>query len=143
MSEDSQGETGDPEVDEPVHPKGSCNIEHHEGEPHPEVDRRSGKPRVKDREVDPRGREPSSGGDVPSSSKVEVGEDRVGVDLGGEDLKDGRHREEVLAESVDGASGSSLRELCDKEGGSESQSLQRMMKRLARTDLEGRGAGKR
>ena len=109
---DRQRQSGDPEVDEPVHPQRGRHVEHHQRESHAEVDRRSGESRVEDREVDPRRGESSTGGDVSCSSERQVGQDRVRVNLGREDLKDRRQRHEVLSESVHGPSGSTLRQFC-------------------------------
>jgi len=63
------------------------NVEHHKAETQSEVDGGSSESRVEDREVDPGRRESSTGSDVSSSSEVQVGENRVGVDLSRKDLR--------------------------------------------------------
>lgn len=113
---DRKSERRDPEVDKPVHPQRHRDVEHHEAEAEAKVDGGSCEPRVERREVDARRRKATAGGDIPSASEREVGKNRVGVNLGGEDLENRREREEVLAKTVEGASGSALGELCKGRG---------------------------
>jgi hypothetical protein len=129
---DAKSESGDPEIDKPVHPEGRGDVEHHEGETHAEVDRRAGESRVEDREVDSGGGKTSTGSDVPSASERQVGQDRIGVDLRREDLENGRERHEMLAESDECSAGSSLGKLCNGKRGERDGSVSELERKNMR-----------
>lgn len=59
--------------------------------------------------------ETTTSSDISSSAERQVVQDRVHVDLRREHLKDWRQRQEVLDQSENGPTGSSLSELLDKE----------------------------
>lgn len=110
----AQGERRDPEVDEPVGPERRRDVEHAQCEPEAHVDGRPGEARVEDRERVARRREAAAGGDVARAAERQVGQDRLGVDLGREDFEHGRHRAEMLAEADQGLAGAALGELCER-----------------------------
>lgn len=70
-------------------PNGEGDIEQDQQVPEAGVDARSGETGVEDAEGDAGCRESTTGGDVSSTSECQVAQDRIAVDLGGKDFKDG------------------------------------------------------
>lgn len=112
---DGERQYGDPEVNQVRRPYGQGDVEQEDEGTKTKVDRRSSESRVQDTERDSRGGKSSSGRNVSSTSKVQVVQNRVGVDLGGENLEDGRERHEVLGQPDDRASRSTFRQLLQEE----------------------------
>lgn len=65
---DTKGEDRDPEIYQVRRPQRQGDIEQRDQGPHAQVDTRSGEPREQYAEVYPRSREPTSGGNVPSTT---------------------------------------------------------------------------
>ena len=85
---DAQGEDGEPEVQEVGRPDSHGGVEQQQEVTHTHVDAGSGETGVEDGERDTRRRETTTCRDVSSTTEGEIVEDRVAVDLGGEDLED-------------------------------------------------------
>jgi len=85
----AQCENGDPEVNEMGHPDGQGDEKEHQQRPHAKIDTGSSETRVENAEVHAGRREASAGGDITSTTKGQIAQDRMSVDLSGEDLKDG------------------------------------------------------
>lgn len=88
---EAEREGRDPKVDKPVDPESRRDVGHHERQSETHVDGRAGESRVEDRERVSGRRESSACSDVARASERQVGHDGLGVNLGREDLKDGRH----------------------------------------------------
>jgi len=113
---DRQRQNRDPEIDEVWRPEGQSDVKQQHKRSQSQVDGGASKTRVKNAKRDPRGGKSSPCRDVSSSTKVEIVEDRVSVDLGREDLKDRRQRHEVLGQSNDGSSCTSFRQFLQEQG---------------------------
>ena len=87
---DTERKNRHPEVGHPSGPDRQCNIEQHDQRTHAEVDTRSSEPGVEDTEGQSSRSETTSSGDVTRTTECQVREDRVRVDLGGEDFEDRR-----------------------------------------------------
>lgn len=87
---DREREHGDPEIDQVRHPDGHGHEEQRQERPHAEIDTRSGETRVESAKVHAGRREASTGGDVPSTTKGQVAQDRMSVDLSRENFENGR-----------------------------------------------------
>jgi hypothetical protein len=96
---DTKGQNGNPKVDQVRRPERERNVEEHEQRTHAEVDAGASKAREEDAERDPRRREATAGSDVPRTAEGQVVQDRMRVDLGGEDLKHRREGHELFAKS--------------------------------------------
>ena len=107
---DAECEDGDPEVDEMRDPDGQGDVQEHEQRPHAEVNAGPGEPRVEDAEGQARGGETSSSGDVSSTTECEIAQNRMSVDLGGEDFEDRGEGEEVLPQACQGSTSAALGE---------------------------------
>ena len=97
----AQREDGDPEVQQVGCPQRQRYKQQHEHRPHAEVDTWASETREEDVEVDACCRKATSGRNVTSTTESEIAQNRVGVDLGGEDLEDGRKRAELLSQTED------------------------------------------
>jgi hypothetical protein len=87
---ETQRENGDPKVDEERCPQRTCYVKEHDQSPHTNVDAGPGEPRQESAEADTSSREATAGRDVSSTSKGQVAQDGVSVNLGGENFKDQR-----------------------------------------------------
>ena len=105
---DTKGENRYPKVDQVRRPEREGDIEEHQQRAHAEVDARTGEAREKDAERDPGRRKATAGSDVSRATEGQVVQDRVGVDLGGEHLKHRRERHELLAESRERSTSTTL-----------------------------------
>ena len=101
---------GDPEVNDPWRPNRQSHVEQHDERAHAEVDTRACETREQDAEADATGGEPTTGSDVTRTTEGQVAEYGVRLDLGGENLEDGRQRHELLEQTPDGAPGTTLDE---------------------------------
>jgi hypothetical protein len=77
----------DPEIDQMWHPQCQRDVEQHAQGTHAQVDAGSSEARVKFTEWLSNSCETSSGGNVSSSSKGQVAQDRMSVNLSGENLE--------------------------------------------------------
>ena len=111
---DAHREDGHPEVRHPARPNGKRHIEQHDERAHAQVDTRAREPGVEDRKRDARRCEATTSGNVPRTTKGQVGDDRVRRDLSREDLERRRQRAEMLRETDDSLDGATLDELCQK-----------------------------
>ena len=109
---DAQGQHREPEVDEVGRPDGHGGIEEHQDVTHAHVDTGAGEPRVEDGEGHARRRETTSGSDVPSASERQVAENRLRVNLSGEDFEDRRERQEVLSKTNECTARTTLQQFC-------------------------------
>lgn len=108
----AQCEDGYPEVDDPWYPYRQRHIQQEDQSPHPEVYAGSGEPRVKNTKGNPSCCETTTSGNVPGTTKGQVAKNGVGVDLGGENLKEQRSRQELFAQSDESTPSTSLSEFC-------------------------------
>lgn len=92
----AKSERRHPEVDHMRDPQRYRHIQQHHQRPHTQVDTRAREAREKGAEVCARRRETTASRNVPSTTVVQITEDGVAVDLGGEDLEDGRERTHLL-----------------------------------------------
>jgi hypothetical protein len=86
---DAEGKDGNPEIDQERCPQGQRDIEQHDQCPHTEIDTRTSKPREQDAEVDPCRRETTTSRDVPRTTKSQIAQNGVGIDLRRKDLENG------------------------------------------------------
>ena len=94
---DDEGHDGEPEVDHVPGPDGQCRKEQNDDRSDTQIDGWSRESRVENAEGNSSCSETSTGGNVSSTTKVQVAENRVSVDLGREDFENGRGRQEVFA----------------------------------------------
>jgi hypothetical protein len=77
----TQRKNGDPKVDQVWRPHRQRDVKEHDQRPHTKVDAWSCEPRQENTEVDACGCEATTGCDVPSTSKSQIAQDRVRVNL--------------------------------------------------------------
>jgi hypothetical protein len=87
---DAEGQDGEPEIDEVGDPNRHGSIEKKQKVSHAHVDARPSKSGVQDTERNATRCKSTSGCDVPGTTECQIAEDGVGVDLGRENLEDGR-----------------------------------------------------
>ena len=87
---DAKRKNGEPEVDQMGNPNGQRDIEQDEEVSEAHVDAGSSKAGVENAEIDASRSETTTSGDISGTTKGQIAEDRVGVDLGGENFEDGR-----------------------------------------------------
>jgi hypothetical protein len=80
----------DPEVNEPRSPERQSHIKQHNQRPKSKINTWPRKPGEQDAKVDPRSRKSTSRSDISSTTKCQVAQDGMSIDLSGKDLKDGR-----------------------------------------------------
>lgn len=86
----TQGNDRYPEVDQVRRPQCQSGVEKHEQSAHAQVDAGSSETRVEDVERNPSGSETTTSCDVTSATKRQIAQDRVCLDLGGENFEDRR-----------------------------------------------------
>lgn len=102
----------DPEVDEPIRPERQCHIKQHNQRSESEIDTWPSEPREQDTKVDPRSRKSTSRSDISSTTKCQVAQDRVSINLGGKDLKDRRKGTELFSQTENGFPCTTFNEFC-------------------------------
>ncbi len=95
----TQCQNRDPEIDNFGDPNCQRDVEQHDERSHSEVDAGTCKPRVQNTEVDATRGETTSRGNVSGTTKCEIADDRVTVNLGGEHFEDRRQRRKLLGKS--------------------------------------------
>jgi hypothetical protein len=110
----TQRERRDPKIDHMRNPQRDRHIQQHNQRAHAQVDARTRKAREERAKVRARRREPTAGRDVPRTAVVEIADDGVALDLGGEDLEDGGEGAELFRETEDGADCTAFDEFCKK-----------------------------
>lgn len=98
---EAQRKDRNPEVDEEGCPNRQGRVEQHDQRPHAQVYAWSCKAGEEDAEGYPTCGKSASGGDVTSSAKVQVAQNRVGIDLSREDLEHWGEGTELLRKSED------------------------------------------
>lgn len=109
---DTEGKNGYPEVYQVWRPERQCHVEQHQQGPHAKVNTRAGEAREKNAERDPGCCEPTACGNVSRATKSEVVQDRMCVNLSGEDFKHRGERHELFAEPRKRTAGATLDQFC-------------------------------
>lgn len=109
-----KGHDGEPEVDHIPGPDGQCREEQDDDRSDTQIDGGSCESGVEDAEGDSSRCKSSTGGDVSSTTKVQVAQNGVSVDLGREDFEDRRGRQEMFTKTQQGSTCTSFTQFYGK-----------------------------
>ena len=110
---DTQGQDGEPEINEIRRPHCHRDIEQANQRSHAQVNAGSSKTGKQDAEGDTSSREASSCSNVSRSTKRQVADNGMSVDLRREDLEDRREGRKLFPKSNDRSPGTTFHQFCE------------------------------